>query len=704
MRSLYLALLVLAAASCACASKLTDRGALRRDSQEQPTRQSLGPFLGRQRSQEVQNSSSTDDLSLAERTQRVARSAAAWLQLGTQNNGSRTEAPEPSLAQRTQRGVRRAAVWLRRRHPVVVLLAATALVQHARARADKRRGGDESQVINVEDFHIAIVTTAALPWMTGTAINPLLRAAYLAKAGKRVTLAVPWLHPSEQPLIFPGKMQFATPEEQERHIRAWLQERGGVKADFKLRFYPARYDLDRGSILPLGDITRVFAEDECDICVLEEPEHLTWYHSGANWRHRFKLVVGVVHTNYKYYAQEYLGPGAAAVRDPFFTQLHILRGCNQTPSPRNHTHASSRRALESTLLDWTLATSCVRSLLPVGDFHGLHVNIPHSQSKHLLSPTQVLSQLNIWMCGAYCDKVIKLSDTIQPLPRAVVCNVHGVRAEFLEIGRRAARPSLPGQRRAGAYFLGKVLWAKGHRLLLDYLALEDKLRLPHTHVDVYGGGEDLEAVRAEVKRTGVDVSFFPATDHSAAQLRQYKVFLNPSRSEVLSTTTAEALAMGKFVVLQRHASNDFFVQFRNTLLYDSPAEFLKQLRFALANEPEPLSPEERRALSWEGATDRFLEAVGNCTLADVLPTLGDHTTSFVHASVQKGGPVGDVLRQLTGAGPVSKQAWLAEERYRSADTVEIVEASVLTCPPGEIPVRTAAPPRRTAAWSPFGSR
>lgn len=191
-----------------------------------------------------------------------------------------------------------------------------------------------------------------------------------------------------------------------------------------------------------------------------------------------------------------------------------------------------------------------------------------------------------------------------------------------------------------AYFIGKLLWEKGldHLLRLQYFYKE--VTGEFFPVDIVGDGPDREAIeaafRGETKlakvertlrrllaideddtnqpgsrrelsatqleaeppaksivefprsmflRTGtIPARFLGRQDH-AHSCTQYKVIVNPSVTEVLCTTVAEALAMGKWAVIPKHPSNDFFLQFSNCLVYENKVEFVKQLTWALTHEP-----------------------------------------------------------------------------------------------------------------------
>lgn len=397
-------------------------------------------------------------------------------------------------------------------------------------------GRDWSSVSNMRSGprDIVIVTTASLPWMTGTAVNPLLRAVYLAKAGHSVSLIVPWLEsPEDQRKVFPAGVLFTSRQEQTAVIMQWAHEQV-ADVQIRIRFYEGVYSDEFGSILPLGDITGMFGEDEeRDICILEEPEHLTWHHTGARWTGLFKFCVGVVHTNYLEYA-------------------------------RKHGVFGPQRAL-------------------------------------------FLQFLNKWVCRSYCHRVIKLSDAVQTLPHSVTCNVHGVRDRFLEIGR--AHNDKPFEK--GAYFLGKVLWAKGYRQLVDLMDEHYHRTSERLPIDFFGAGPDLPAVKKRVRNSfglsRVQVHGL-VIDHAAEFLQRYKVYVNPSKSDVVCTATAEALAMGKFVVCLKHPSNEFFSTFQNCLVYETAQQFSAQVAYALSHEPIPLSEEDLYRLSWEAATERFYDA------------------------------------------------------------------------------------------------
>lgn len=54
---------------------------------------------------------------------------------------------------------------------------------------------------------------------------------------------------------------------------------------------PGRYDRTMLGIFPVGDLTRVVMECKADVVILEEPEHLTWFHHGPRWTECFEHVV-----------------------------------------------------------------------------------------------------------------------------------------------------------------------------------------------------------------------------------------------------------------------------------------------------------------------------------------------------------------------------------------------------------------------------
>lgn len=131
---------------------------------------------------------------------------------------------------------------------------------------------------------IWIVTTAALPWMTGTAVNPLLRAAYMTdgrlEAGGSVTLMLPWLErEQDRDSVYGKNRDFNTPEEQEAYIRKWLIEKAKFPdaADkLNIEWYTSWQNKVENSLYSMGDITAQIPAEAVDIMILEEPEHLNW--------------------------------------------------------------------------------------------------------------------------------------------------------------------------------------------------------------------------------------------------------------------------------------------------------------------------------------------------------------------------------------------------------------------------------------------
>ncbi|KAG7362996.1 hypothetical protein IV203_026356 [Nitzschia inconspicua] len=583
---------------------------------------------------------------------------------------------------------------------------------------------------------IYVVTTAGLPWRTGTAVNPLARALYLTRGRPKyyVTLMIPWLEKKEEQAKVYGDTSFDSTEEQAAWIRKYSEERVGCKeeaANLQIRFYSALYHEMFGSIFATVDICSVIPQEEADIAILEEPEHLTW----------FRCL------------------------PPKLEESENLKDINKEDS----------EAREKALIGWTAKFNYIVGIL--------HTNYSAYMRQYGLGASLVtasaLGGLSSLVVRAYTHRLIRLSDTLPELDKSkeVTCNVHGVRSEFFDPPQHPGKSQnhdddnddgIPPQ---PIYFIGKVIWAKGFDKLLEIQDLYKKEIGEYFSLDVYGSGPDSSAIkraffgrngvsslskkcssgslkdddarspregskspsitaedqtaamvfrrdgslrlqveegqafpqdslvvevqtcetpihnevgtpssassvppqnpqgvirhlgeqtlqtgsnvskaistlsekltnlglrvafseheprdsedekeegkyffdpprsRYELRRYPIPARFLGTKDHALLRdIPEHKIFINLSITEVLCTTTAEALAMGKFAIIPKHPSNTFFVQFKNCLAFESKKECVEKVKWALENVPEPLSPEERHQLTWEGANQRLFKS------------------------------------------------------------------------------------------------
>lgn len=87
--------------------------------------------------------------------------------------------------------------------------------------------------------------------------------------------------------------------------------------------------------------------------------------------------------------------------------------------------------------------------------------------------------------------------------------------KFLKIGEKVAAEREQGQQAfsKGAYFLGKMVWAKGYRELIDLLE-KHRTDLDGFSLDVFGNGEDAHEVKSTARKLDLNLNFQKGRDHA----------------------------------------------------------------------------------------------------------------------------------------------------------------------------------------------
>ena len=582
----------------------------------------------------------------------------------------------------------------------------------------------------------------------------------------------------ERTKLYGSNVVFVDGEEgmkkQESWIRNYAKERCGMDREAELLrivWYPAFYLGGFGSIFPKVDLCNYIPRELVDVAILEEPEHLNWFRapmessvedeenvngeaavekeaesdklatiqndpddaipkpaletSKLGWTHRFRFVVGIVHTNYEAYARQY-GVGASLIAAPAIGALSamtIRAYCHQViklsdtlPSfaPGKectcNVHGVRREFLEGKPVDYSalLADTAAAAddsldekpsavyfigklvwakgfdlMLDAQDvyrkknkeyfpidiygsgpeetsiaraFHGRNHTSPTKRpAKRVISPSPSMDAIHtpqdLNAAAVFANPASIKDQTTKVMHQMKSRRASAdddVVAQYLSLGFEVSKSSRdvtyvkesrvgePPSNKDPINILGdlssksvgtgmavstavyNIADSSIKNILKSSFRQLKRSKQRRESNDTSGNDSsdeekkhfvfDPPQSRWELRRYPVPAKFPGVIDHAQLISVPHKIFLNPSTSEVLCTTTAEALAMGKFVILPKHPSNEFFLQFTNCLAYETLEECADKLKWAMERNPAPLSEQERHKFTWEAATERLISS------------------------------------------------------------------------------------------------
>lgn len=183
----------------------------------------------------------------------------------------------------------------------------------------------------------------------------------------------------------------------------------------------------------------------------------------------------------------------------------------------------------------------------------------------------------------------KHTDVIAPLSPAVDLddlNHPVVRQQVTGVLDSFKTVSPVSEANKGIYFMGRLVWEKALDVVIDTARDLDLA------IDIFGEGPHQIEMQERAHRTNAPVHFKGPAYSPWETLADYRVFFNPSLSEVLCSTTAEALVAGRHVVIPDCPANTPFYDLPNVHVYRTVQEIPAAMNKALST--LPLSPSKAR--------------------------------------------------------------------------------------------------------------